>query len=161
MLKCAAFALAAVVSVGMATESMAKSGGGGGGRGSFTSVAHGGHGSIGAGGGRTVGGAGGHAGVKHFGPVATFPGGKPPVAGHPGGWHPGGGPKPVPPKPVPPMHPHHPKPPHHGHWGHRVVTGGAGYAAAHVVPNNEECFTERRRIQGVLRLVRTCADPYR
>ncbi len=49
----------------------------------------------------------------------------------------------------------------HGHWGHGVVTGGAGYAAAHVVPSSEECFFERRSVRGVLRLVRVCADPYR
>jgi hypothetical protein len=34
--------------------------------------------------------------------------------------------------------------------------GGLGFAAAPGVPSNEECFLERRRIQGEIRQVRTC-----
>jgi hypothetical protein len=52
------------------------------------------------------------------------------------------------------------KPPHHGGPG-PGRGGSTGVAAALVIPNNQECTTEHRRIQGVQRIVRVCYDPYR
>jgi hypothetical protein len=60
----------------------------------------------------------------------------------------------------PPGSPNDGKPPHSGGWRPGFGAGG-GYAAASVVSNNEECFVERRVIRGVVRNVRSCADPYR
>ncbi len=89
-----------------------------------------------------------------IGPVVGWPGGKPPVAdpcfrgcGGPSGWPPGGGPK-----PVPPMHP-----PHHGGHGGKVFVGGYQPAAL-FVPANQECFHERRRINGVIRVAKVCHE---
>jgi hypothetical protein len=50
---------------------------------------------------------------------------------------------------------------HMGHHGHTFASGSTGVAAASFVPSNLECFSELRRIQGVVRQVRVCADPYR
>jgi hypothetical protein len=51
----------------------------------------------------------------------------------------------------------------HGHHGRPFGFGGGGVgvASAAFVPSNEECFLETRRIQGVVRQVRTCTTPHR
>jgi hypothetical protein len=176
MLKFAALALVAAVTVGAASDSMAKGGnGGGGGTRMHSGGNYGGGGAVpsSSGGARFSGinGAQGNFGRPGKGQVHGFPGGKPPVIGPlgpigpkspqgpvvtwpgGGGFPPGGGPKPVPPM-QPPHHGHG-----HGHWhGGKVVAGGYQPAALYV-PGNQECFQEQRRINGIVKLVKVCHEP--
>jgi hypothetical protein len=177
MLKFAALALVAAVTVGVASESMAKGGNGGGGGGTrmHSGGNYGGGGAVPSSSGGTrmsgINSAQGNFGGPGKGQVLGFPGGKPPVIGpigpigpkFPHGpvvtW-PGGGIPPVVgpggggPKPVPPM-----QPPHHGHWhGGKIFVGGYQPAALYV-PGNQECFQEQRRINGIVKLVKVCHEP--
>jgi hypothetical protein len=175
MLKFAALALVAAVTVGVASESMAKGGNGGGGGGTrMHSGGNYGGGAVPSSSGGTrmsgINSVQGNFGGPGKGQVLGFPGGRPPVIGpiHPkvplgpvvgkppifnppggGGLPPGGGPKPVPPM----------QPPHHGHWhGGKVFVGGYQPAALYV-PGNQECFQEQRRINGIVKLVKVCHEP--
>jgi hypothetical protein len=172
MLKFAALALVAAVTVGVASESMAKGGNGGGGGGGGHQMHSGGNYGGGAmryssgpvsnpavSGARTFSLSGPMSkppviggpiiGSKPSGPIG--PTSKPPVITGPiiGGKPPGGGPKPVPPM----------QPPHHGHWhGGKTFVGGYQPAALYV-PGNQECFQEQRRINGIVKLVKVCHEP--
>jgi hypothetical protein len=186
MLKFAALALVAAVTVGAATDSMAKGGNGGGGGGSrmHSGGNYGGGGAVPSSNGGTrmsgINSFHGNFGGPGKGQVMGFPGGKPPVigpvgpkfphgpvVGWPGGKPPvigpckgpgcgGGWPPGGGPKPVPPM-----QPPHHGHghWhGGKIFVGGYQPAALYV-PGNQECFQEQRRINGIVKLVKVCHEP--
>jgi hypothetical protein len=188
MLKFAALALVAAVTVGAATESIAKGGGNGGGNGGgggtrmHSGGNYGGGGMVPSSNGGTrlsgINGVHGNLGGPVKGPVVVFPGGKPPVIGPVGPvgpkfphgpvvtW-PGGGIPPVigpggggglPPGGGPKPVPPM-QPPHHGHWhGGKVVVGGYQPAALYV-PGNQECFQEQRRINGIVKLVKVCHEP--